>query len=151
MTINSPKYEPRMNSLQIGIHFTSNLLLKKTSKVRKQSKTFPHQIIKKRKKKTWTKLEVKIDPWNYNSGVMTQSESCSMHLNLHLKTGPKKLFVLINLKNMTMIRGVLFKSLYILMHPAQNHIEPPGPTKLNNPKVVPTTPNLNFDSVLIGL
>ena len=50
-----------------------------------------------------------------------------------------------------MIRVVLFKSLHIFMHPAQNHIEPPGPAKLNNPRVVPTTPNLNFDSVLIGL
>lgn len=115
VTINSPKYEPRMNSLQIGIHFTSNLLLKKTSKVRKQSKTFPHQIIKKRKKKTWTKLEVKIDPWNYNSGVMTQSESCSMYLNLHLKTGPKKLFVLINLKNIWPWLEWSFSKVYIFL------------------------------------
>ena len=36
------------------------------------------------------------------------------------------------------------------MHPAQNYTEPLGPAKLvNNPKVVPTRPKLNFDSVLI--
>ena len=38
------------------------LVLKKASKVRKQSKVGPHGKIKRRKKGTWIKLEVNIGP-----------------------------------------------------------------------------------------
>ena len=44
-----------------GQNYFKLVLLKKTSKVTKQSVTCPHQRIEKRKKGTWTKLEVKFD------------------------------------------------------------------------------------------